>query len=249
MELYDKLLVVDQDAVETSYALDVGANVINSIADLILSTGEARVSITASAETLRTAMVWEAGTSKLRIINDLLSAINYFSLWVDGYGNFRAEPYVEPSRRGLSWSFFDNAESIYSPDFSHDFDTFKIPNKVILVSQSDGETEALTATAYDQRPDSPFSFEARDRWIAVTETNVEATSQAVLDALAQRRLKELQMVGSTYEISHALIPLDLNALVAFRRLDLIDALGVVQKFTLRTDVGALVTSTIREVTR
>lgn len=248
VELYDKLLILDQDKVESVWSYPVGTVVTEAITALILSTGESHISIDASEETLSTAMVWEAGTTKLRIVNDLLSAINYFSLWADGRGYYRASKYLDPSSRGVVWSFEDGARSIYSPNFTHDEDAFNVPNKVILIGQSDGENEALVSTAYNQDPASPYSFENRGRWIALVETGVEATSQQVLDELAQRRLVDLSQVGSTLELRHAHIPLELNDAVRFKRQNGLEADGVVQKYTISTAVGALVSTTIREVT-
>src|SRR5690606_33787153 len=83
VELLDKLLILDQDKTAGTYSVPAGAVVTEEVAAVIASAGETATAITPSAETLRAGMVWPAGTSKLRIVNDLLDAINYFSLQAD----------------------------------------------------------------------------------------------------------------------------------------------------------------------
>lgn len=254
VELYDKLLILDQDVVEQTYRVAVGA-VVTAVVKTVIGEASAfavpaapLVAVTDSTETLAKAMVWEAGTSRLQIVNDLLDAINYFALWCDGQGAYRAEPYVAPTDRTIDREFLDDSESIYAPAFSHERDVFTTPNKVILVGQSDGDTPALTSTATNE-DGGPLSFAVRGRWIAHVETGVEATSQAILDGIAKRRLAELQQTASVLEISHAPVPLDLNDAVTFRREPAgLDLRAVVQSMSIDTQPGSLVKTRLREVT-
>ncbi|MEE6295204.1 hypothetical protein [Georgenia wangjunii] len=249
IELYDKLLTLDRAKVKATHTYPAGTVVTTAVAELIASVGETRVAVTESTETLSVPMVWGAGTTKLKIINELLEAANYLSVWVDGYGVFRADPYVRPSDRGTQWAFVDGAESIYLPDFTHDSDGFDVPNEVVLVATSDGETEALVGYAVNEDPESRWSVPNQGP-NTVTETGVEATSQAVLDNLAARRLVDLTQVASTFEIRHAWVPSELNDAVLFRRAQagITGARCVVQKRSFDMATGALVTATLREVT-
>lgn len=248
VELYDKLLVLEQDKVDKSHAVPAGATVTAAIRALILGAGETMVAITDSTEKLRSPMVWEAGTSKLAIINELLEVINYFSLWCDGFGAYRAEPYVDPDRRPIERTLRDDEAGLYLPKFTHTEDTFNIPNKVVLVSQSDGDTPALVAVATNTDPNSPFSYPSRGRWVTFSETGVETTSQAVFNAVASRRLSSLASVSSTFDIEHAMIPLDLNDAVRFiREARNISGVAVVQKMSISTTPGSLVKTTLRTV--
>src|SRR5690606_30012693 len=127
---------------------------------------------------LTSPMVWEAGTSKLRIVNDLLAAIDYNSLWVDGQGNFRATPYVRPAARSITYSILndesgaalvrelaDGQESIYLDEWSRDRDVYGVPNKVVAVATGTGDEEPLVGVATNEDPASPFSEPSRGRWI------------------------------------------------------------------------------------
>lgn len=248
VELYDKLLVLDQDKVLTTYTVDAGTVVTAAVRELVLSAGEEKIALTDSTETLSVPMVWEAGTTKLRIINDLLAAINYLSLWVDGHGVFRADPYVDPQARPVRWEHVDDDESIHSPDFTHDADGFNVPNVVVCIASTDGEEEPAVATARNEDPASPWSYQSRGRWIVHVETDVDASSAEVLGQIAARRLVELSQVTSTFELEHAWLPQDLNDAVVLRneKAD-IQTRCVVQKFSVSMGTGDLVTTTLRAV--
>lgn len=250
VDLYDKLLILDQDAFENAYSVPAGTIVTEHITTIIQdATGvPGFVAIEPSTETVTSDLVWEPGTSKLTVISDLLNSINYFALWVDWYGVFRSRPYDSPSDRPESWDFRDDREAIYLPKFTSEDDTFDTPNKFIVVGQSDGTTPALIGVATNENPDSPFSYQQRGRWIAQKEQGTDATSQAVIDAIAARRLVDVTSHSAVYKLSHAVVPLDLNQLVSFRR----DAAGVatkgtIQSMTIKTVPGSLFDTRISEV--
>lgn len=251
VELYDKLVVLDQDKLAETWTVDAGRVLTEAVAEVIAAAGETRVAITPSSATVATAMVWEAGTSRLRVVNDLLDAGNYFSLWADGYGVLRAAPYVVPARRGVAWDFHDDHESVYTPELDLEQDAFEVPNLVVLVGTTSGETEAPKAEARNEDPASPWSFQSRGRWITHHETGVEAASVTVLGDLAARRLVELSQVTATFEVEHAWVPLALNDAVSLRNQGAgVDVRCVVQAQSLSWDTdnpGRLVRSTLRQV--
>lgn len=250
IELYDKTLILSEDSYGISYGLDAGTNIITAVADVITSTGvPARdLLLVASADTTSTAMVWEAGTTKLAIVNDLLDAAGYFAVYVDGWGRFHADPYTTPDQRGTSWAFADDDQSVYLPEWTLDADVFTVPNRYICVSTSDGETPALSATATDVDPQSPYSFASRGRWITRVDTDVDTASQAVLDLLAERRLAEAQQVGAVVELTHPWLPFGLNHVVSFTNSDLDAAIrAVCWKQVVKLSTGGLITSSLRRL--
>lgn len=218
IELLDKCSVLDNDYVEQTYSLPAGTVVTTAVRDLIVSAGEKAGSITDGTETLSNAMTWEAGTSKLTIINDLLQAADYFSLRADGNGAFKVEKQRPVKDRPIVHEFIDNYESIYLPTFEYEKDIYSVPNKVILIAEGDGDQEGLTAVAVNQNPNSPYSYQARGRWIVDVVKGVEATDQAALDARAERRLAQLTSPTGAITIDHAPLPwLEVSDKVRFRR--------------------------------
>lgn len=251
VDLYDKVFLLDQARIEESWSIDAGAQVTQWIRQWIMATpgAAARVQVEDSAETIRTPIVWEAGTTHLRIINDLARLINYNGVWADGWGTLRVEAHVPVSNRSEAWRFRRGEDCIYEGRFRRERDTASIPNKVILISTSDGETDALIGVATDESPESETSIPSRGYVMAVTETNVEASSQDVIDAMAVRRLADYMQSATTYRIAHAPLPIMGSERVQFvHDLHGIDARCVVQNVDLPLcQPGGMWTTTLREV--
>jgi hypothetical protein len=249
VKLLDKTSILDQDEVEATYSLDAGTVITTAVATLITSTGETNLAVTPSTATLAGPLSWEAGTSKLKIVNDLLSVAGYFSLYCNGDGQFIAKPYVRPAARPIRYEFLDGEQAIYSPDFVKDVDLFAIPNKFIAVGKGDATTAALVAVATNTDPASPYSIANRGRTIAKSVTGIEAADQAVLDEYARRRLIELTSPTSSIDVAHMMVPdLTFNDAVRLRRVPAgVDARHVVTKMVVSFDATALVRSSLQEV--
>lgn len=246
VDLSDLTEVLSADKVEGTYSLAAGTVVTTAVRDLILSAGETSIAITASTETLTTGMVWEAGTSKLRIINDLLDAIGYFALRCDGYGRFVAEPYVRPQDRAVSWAFEDGPGSVHEDSLLRREDLASVPNRFVLVGVGSADEEALVGVAEDTTSER-FSYAARGRWIVETDIDVDATSQEVIDAKAEQRLAAAQAVTATGQLSCAPIPLSINQTVSLRTGKVDGALASVRRVTNRLRVGETQRVIVREV--
>lgn len=249
VDLFDKLLILSDDAFDGSYGVAAATNVLSAVASIIASTGEPASSFVypESTVTLAAGMVWEAGVSKLTIVNDLLDAGGFFALRCDGMGQYFADPYTAPASRPVAWTFVDDAKGLYLPTFTASRDVSKVPNKYVCIGRTEGDTAALKATATDTS-NGPFSYSSRGRWITRTETNVEAASQAVLDAIAARKLSYAQQVSQTFEFQHAWVPVGLNEVVEFSNTRTGKARCVVQRQVVKLATGGLVTSTLRKLT-
>lgn len=240
--LLTKMNVISEDTVEARYSLAAGTPIIATVKAIITSTGETRIAATDSTATLAAGLTWEAGTSKLTIINDLLQAAGYWSLWCDGSGMFRVEPYTDPASRPVSFDFEHGERSLHMPDWGREQDHTSVPNKVVVVGQGDDKTAPLVGVATNEDPASPYSYQARGRWITATFEGVEGSTQAVFDLLAARKLREAMTPVSRLTVTHALMPLEPNALVAFSPEDDVRRLATVQRmsmsFTFDSDIAA-----------
>lgn len=243
VELLDKLTVLDQDKIATSFSLPAGTVVTDAVRQVILDAGETAVAITGSPETLPAGMVWEAGTSRLRIVNDLLGTINYWALRCDRYGRYTAAPYVPPAERAPVRAFMPGPDAIHVPEVTRDQDLIAVPNRVVVIARSGLDEPALVGVAENTDPESRFSYQGRNnRWITVAEQGIEATSQDVVDAIAARRLVELSAVAATDEIQHAMVPLDPHDVVTLEA-----ARATVQGWAVDLAIGTLMRTTVREV--
>ncbi|MGV3564221.1 MAG: hypothetical protein ACO1ON_13165 [Nocardioides sp.] len=240
IELLDLLLVLDQDCVAQAYALPAGSIVTDAVRDVIAGSGPGATAITDSAETLTSAMVWPAGTSRLRIVNDLLAAINYFALRTDPLGRYTASPYIAPGDRAPVRDL--TADAIVTHDWARDQDLAAVPNRVVLIGMGEGDAEALVAVAENTDPADPLSIPARGRVVTVVEQGVEATSQGVMDGLAARRLADLSTPAATRVIEHAPMPIGLHDVVTHDGVR-----GATQAWSQDLAVGADMSRSLREV--
>lgn len=261
IDLLDKAVLLDQDTPTdaggnaTAYTAAAGSNVIALVVALIQSVGEPVPAIKPGPETLTHALVFEPGTTKLKIVNELLDAANYFSLWVDGHGQFRVTKYRAPADREITYEllapFTRGPSSLMAPDWTRSRDVWAIPNRVVALSQGDGVAEGLVATASNTDPTSPFSYPSRGRWVSRIEEGVEVTSMASLQAYADRKLAAASSVSSKIEISHPLLPdLTINSAVRFRYDqdgESIDSLMTVANTKIPLSPTGLCTTTLREV--
>lgn len=268
LSLLDRCTVLDQDAIDVSYTVAAGAGILAAVAAVIASAGESITVDTTNTAATSTAMVWPAGTSKLQIVNDLLGAMNYSALWVDGVGNFRATPYVVPAARSIGYELLngidrelvDGETSIYSEEWGRDRDLFKVPNKVVTVQSGTGagdpRTGLATNTTTDPKdPAYPFSYAARgNRWITRVVDGVEtpagtnAEVDAFLNAKARAALIASSSVQSTIEVKHLPIPVRVSDVLRFSNAPAgIDKRHVLTSIELEANPLGLMSSTLQEV--
>lgn len=250
VELLGKLAALDQDRVSSSVSLPAGTVVTDAVTAQITAAGQPGAAVTPSPETLRSPMVWEPRTSRLRIINDLLEAVNYASLRSDGWGRLVAAPYVRPAARPEVYRLHDGVSAIYEDDFQREQDLYTVPNRFVAVGVSSAEEAPLVGMWENTDPNSPTSIPRRGYVIEDGEDGVEATSVQTLTEYARRRLISLSSPAASITVTHAPIPLDLLDVVSFRREPAgIAGLYTVQAQTLDLDVDGLAdwSVTLREV--
>lgn len=262
LELLDRATVPDQDVFDQSHALAAGGNILHRVKGILATCNEfididMTISLVAS-----TNMVWEAGTSKLKIINDLLDVIGYNSLWVDGWGNFRVTPRVLPAQRSITYEVLgiprelaDGEQSIYRPDWSLDRDSFDVPNKVIAVEAAGGEdVAALIGTWTNEDPSSPYSYQARGRWIPHVLDSVEvpegddASKIEFLQARARATLVQMSAVQAQAKIEHLPIPIRVGDALRFAHTQAgINSRYIATSIQLDTNPLGLMKTTLQEV--
>ena len=231
-KLLTKLSVIDGDPLDEPLSLPAGTPIISTVEALLASTGETRVAVTPSTAVLASPYTLEAGESKLTAINELLQAADYWALKVNLSGMFVIAPYVNPADRDLAWAFEQGARSVHRSEWEHTQDLNAVPNVAIARTTGTDEEPALVGVARNEitdphNPAYQFSYAARGRWIGRT-YDVEASTQDVVDSLAQQRLLGAMDPVSAYDIEHAILPLEGDDLVRFVSSGT-DTLGTIQK--------------------
>lgn len=133
---YGQFLV--DDPFEFSYGVRQGASYVAAIQDIVFGwsgTTPIEVRVLDTGLRLPAALNWDAGTSRLQAINDLLSAVNYLPAWFDEEGVLRSAPIpdyntVEPT---FDFDTTDGSGCVLSdqgisrtPDWSKVFNAFTV---------------------------------------------------------------------------------------------------------------------------
>src|SRR5690606_2328521 len=114
-----------------------------------------------SDKTARTPMTFMPGTTYMKVVNTILDAAGFFTVWADGSGVSRSQAYQAPSQRPVVWTFEDGDQSIFTPQVPVERDWFSTPNRVLAYSQETGDAERLEAEAYNFDADDPLSIPNR----------------------------------------------------------------------------------------
>lgn len=262
ISLLDKNTVPDQDKVDQSYSVPAGDLILQRVKTILGTAGEYIDIPTGSTLATSNGMAWEAGTSKLKIINDLLDVAGYNSLWMDGYGSFMVTPRVLPADRSINYEVLgiprelkDGEQSIYRSDWSRERDSYEVPNKVIAVQAADGnDTGALVGQWTNEDPSSPYSYPARGRWIVHVLDSVECpdgNSAAItkfLNNRARATLVQMSAVQAQVKIEHLPIPARVGDVVRFANTEAgVDARHIITRMELDTSPLGMMRSNLQEV--
>ncbi|MFE7461674.1 hypothetical protein ACWFMI_23500 [Nocardiopsis terrae] len=168
--------------------------------------GVATHNITPSNQRLSNIREWEPGTTRLTIVNELLSSINYRSLSFDEHGLAVCSPYVSPNDRAPEYAYLDDERSIMLPGVTEERDLHAIPNQWVL-SSGDAESDPTTVVFTNRHPGSPTSVPRRGRIITDFRSETDAVSESALIEQAARLAAESSQVYEALEFSTALNPL------------------------------------------
>ena len=229
-ELQTKLAVLDEATTAGPWAAPADTNLVQTVQDLILSTGENRLAVTTMHTAASSSIVYDTGEHLLSVCNDLLTAANYFAVHMDGNGQYILAPYVVPSERPVAWTFARGETAIHSGDWSIEQDHSSVPNRVEVFTPGSEDEDPIIGVATNSDPESPYSVQARDRWV-VRREQVEAAGQAEADALAARLLLAGMSPLARLHVSHAMVPIWPRNVVRFRDKG-IDTLATVQRMDI-----------------
>jgi len=205
---YDLLQVVVEDSVTDRYIVAAATNYKTAIDTVLVGAGFPTNTVAVTSKTLPAAMEWEPGTTKLRIVNDLLSAINFTTLSMDPTGQPTAGPYVPPGDAAVLWSYSLDSASLVRPGTVTNLDLFRVPNVIVgYVSQPD--RPPLRSVAVNDDPLSPLSTVRRGRSIveSLDQTTLgEVADQTTLDEKVAQRLDATSQQYETIEFSTGVMP-------------------------------------------
>lgn len=208
LELYDRCWQVKDSLTETHIRLEAGTNYVDAVKMLLVEAGITLVQATPTAATLTEDREdWDVGTSRLEIINQLLSEVNYNALWFNPDGVAIVEPVTVPTAANIKHILDgDNIKSLLLPQMSTELDFYNAPNVFICVCSNADKTAPMVATAVNDNPQSPLSVARRGRRLATVIHVDNIASQAELEAYAKRLRNDSMTRGQLIEVETALHP-------------------------------------------
>ena len=208
VEAYDRCWQVQDSRLESLLHLSSNSNYITVIQQLLTAAGIGTVSATSSTAVLpEDREDWSIGTSRLEVVNQLLSEINYNPLWFDSEGWAILEPASVPSAVNIEHTL-DAADdiSLVLPQNQRQTDIYSAPNVWICVCSNPDKSGPMVATAENTNPQSPLSVDRRGRRICKLVTLSNIASQDELQAYADRLRNESMITGETIMIDTGLLP-------------------------------------------
>lgn len=149
---------------QQSAAVGAGVSAV-AAAKSLLSIPGAPITLTANipdlGRVLNQPIAWDPGTSRLKAINDCLSAVNYFPAWFDENGVMRSSPIPDWNTVTPSYTFDSTAPGgIMLTPFTRTVDWSQAGN-IQTVYVEDPRRTAFSATYTNDNPLSPVSTK---RW-------------------------------------------------------------------------------------
>lgn len=148
---------------------------------------------------------YDPGTTKLAIINDQLSLLNYNSLYHDENGIPQLIAIVDPATRPPEYVYADDDTSVTLPEKSETFDLYNVPNVFVLVA-SNPDSTLYTATWINDNPASPTSTISRGRQIVHYELESDATDLLTLQLKAQTLATQAGLPYDEIDFTTAIMP-------------------------------------------
>lgn len=200
---YDRGWVLKNDRIETRLFIAAGTGYIAAAEQQLAAANIARTLIIPNASTLPNDREFEPGTTRLDIINTLLSEIVYRDIWFDGEGLAHLEPYAAPAVERIThrYSARNILRTPIAPDYSAGSDIFSAPNVFICTCANADRSATLTATAVNDSPVSSKSTVRRGMRICQQVKVNEIADQDALDAYAKKLVSESQLGTQTIEFS------------------------------------------------
>ena len=214
----------------------------------------------ASGNTLLTTnpVVWDpattdsnGGISLLRILNDVCAAVGWYAVFADVGGKLLGLPYVQPKDRPVSWIFAD-ADIIgrqrYSGGLTVEDTVWDSYNDWVFYSRPEGDAAPLKALARNTDPNHPYSVPNLGRVRTEFRSDVEASTQAALQAIVDKAKSEQMLSQRVFTTSVRYVPVVEHQIVRLvNQSSGIDTLASVSGRTLECKPGSKINLTLREL--
>lgn len=202
---YDGLVILINDKINERLTVLEGASYYTEIVSVLQSAGITTYNIALTDKVLSRSIEYEPGTEKLKIINDLLSQLNYTPLHVDVEGYYTSYGYRSPNERSSDYDYITDNESVIFQEAEEELDLFNVPN-VFTVVRTNEEELPLKSTFTNDNPLSPTSTVMRGFFNVDYREIDDIADQEALDTYVQRIAFEASQVYGRIRFTTALMP-------------------------------------------
>jgi hypothetical protein len=258
VQAYDRCWRVSDAKTESVLHFNAGTNYLSAIESLLTQAGIATITKTPTSATIQEDREdWGMGTPYLTIVNQLLSEINYESLWFNARGVAVLQPMqglvIDNVKRVYTNKYVDprepNAIQINNimPEITQTNDIFRSPNVFVCICSNADKTGDMVATSVNTNPQSPLSTKSRGRRIVQVVRVDNIASQTALQGYADKLRNESMITGETYNFSTMLIPeCGVAGITAFQSDD-INAICVEEEWRMELGIGGKMNHTLKKV--
>lgn len=217
IQAFDRCWRLRDTKIKRSYFIAAGTLYLDAIESLITAAGIPAVFRTDSdAVVAENREDWQAGTSYLTIVNDLLSEINYKQLWFNSAGLAVLEPKMLPIAQNIKHVFTDkkpdprNSREAHqiqvAPQIARMADFYSAPNVFVCICSNADKSGGMSATAENRNPQSPLSISRRGREIVSVVNVKNIASQSALQTYANNLLSSTMISGEVITVQTPLLP-------------------------------------------
>lgn len=202
VEAYDGSFLPSRYRSEDIYHISAGSLYTDVIQALLIECGVEKIIATNSSEAFTNDREdWEIGTPYLQIINDLLSEINYGSLWFDNDGFARIAPKKTADPDSVDHEYKQGKYSVLSVAKERETDIFDKYNVFIAYVDNADNAKWMIAKAINDDPSSILSVQSRGRIQAPPERLDNISSQEELQAYVENLRAKSMMSTEKLTIS------------------------------------------------
>ncbi len=205
IDCYDYSTILREDKIRERLFIASGSNYVREVRNLINGAGIKKINIETSVLMARENIEFEIGTSKLEVINALLTAINYEPLHFNGNGYAVSRRYVEPVNRRTEHSYRTDDKSIIKAGAKQSLDMYNVPN-IFVRYTDDPDGEELRSEYVNDSAGSKISTVNRGRNVVDIESVDDIADQETLDALVRRIAIEKSQTYDAITIPTGLMP-------------------------------------------
>lgn len=201
-------LTLQDDKITDRFVAAAGASVVGTVRTILTDHQMSLTAMPSSTVTLPGALEWEPGTTWRKIINDLLTSVNYRPLTSTPLGLPTTQAYVDPQTAGVLWAYRLDASSVVRRGIDVTLDLFNVPNRwVAYVSEPD--RAPLRSVYTNATIGDPLSTVGRGRTIVdvLNPQNTQAVDQTTLDQLVLRAAQDARSAFERVEFSTGLMPI------------------------------------------